>query len=192
MANRDLSKFKCHFTWDFINLEKRTKLYLRDRINTIDKELPAQIGEPSEQQQWKRNFPQLYSLRGFLYVQLYQKTENGGDEFLEYAENSLTKALEECKEKNVGYKAIIYADLIHLKQMPKSVDELIKKYNALSENIENHPEVLAMKGYAASFFHSYNDAINFYEEALAHTRTPEWVFGLALAMQHRQAKKYYE
>lgn len=78
MGSRDLSEFQCHFTWDFINLGKRTKLYLRDRINTIDKELPAQNDDyPERQQQKKRNFPQLYSLRGFLFVQLYQKTEEG-------------------------------------------------------------------------------------------------------------------
>lgn len=100
----------------------------------------------------------------------------------------MKKALDECKEENVGYKGVIYADLIHLKRKwkPEKADAWIREYSVLSENTENHPEVLAMKGYAASFFHCYEDAITFYEGILADERTPEWVFGLTLAMQHRQ------
>ena len=187
MGDRNLSEFQCHFTWDFMNLAKRTKLYLRDHINKIERELSSQNSEGSKQK--KRNFPQLYSLRGFLYVQLCQKTDEGGQELLEKAEISLMKALEECTEDNDGYRAVIYADLIHLKQKWKheNADEEIKKYS-VSENKENHPEVLAMKGYAASFFHCYEDAIKFYKEALEKQKTSEWVFGLALVMQRPRVR----
>ncbi|XP_066915913.1 probable DNA double-strand break repair Rad50 ATPase [Clytia hemisphaerica] len=116
-----------------------------------------------------------------------------GKKNLDEAEKSLEDALKECSNNNVGYKAVIYADLIHLKNKRKeNSDDLIKQYKDLLKNfIPKEPEELAMKGYAATLFHCYEDAIKFYKKLLSMVDNPEceWVFGLALAMQHRQVRR---
>ena len=187
----DLSTIHCCFNWEFMNREQKTELWLLDRIATIEGELNAQAEDNP-----KRNFPQLYSLQGFLYTQLYLKKENDGAEFLGKAEKAFQNALDAYKEENHGYQAIANGNLIYFnrkwnKNEPKDpkykTESLESSYNALKKmtNLKNHPEVLAMKGYSANYLRLHKESIEFYQEVLKTKQTAEWVFGLALAKLHR-------
>ncbi|XP_066928938.1 uncharacterized protein [Clytia hemisphaerica] len=172
-------EFQSHFKWDFVNLEKKASLYLRDRIKSIDNESFLQ----------NRNLPQNYTLLGFIYSELYRRAEDAGEDLLTNAEDCFQQALNECSDGNTGYLAVIYGNLIYLNEKLKNNDasSFVKEYRKLSHhiNLENNAEVLAMKGFTASFFHAHAESINFYQKALTITKTAEWVFGLALVKMRR-------
>ncbi|XP_066928620.1 uncharacterized protein [Clytia hemisphaerica] len=191
-----LSTIHCCFNWDFMNMnkEQKTELWLQDRIATIEGELNAQSEDSP-----KRNFPQLYSLQGFLYTQLYLKKESNGAEYLQKAEKAFQNALDACEKESCGYRAIAYGNLIYFnhKKWSKNKSEdpqyqtqqIQCEYNEIKKitNIPKNPEVLAMQGYSANYFRMHNESINFYQEALKSKETAEWVFGLALVKLHGSA-----
>ena len=136
-----------------------------------------------------RNLPQNYTILGFIYAELYRRTEDGGENFLTNAEECFQLALDECSEENSGYLAVIYGNLIYLNEKFKNDDasRFIKEYEKISQRVdlENHAEVLAMKGFTASFFHLHEESINFYQKALTLNKTAQWIFGLALVKMRR-------
>ncbi|XP_066935896.1 uncharacterized protein [Clytia hemisphaerica] len=190
----ELSEFHCcHFTWQIPNQSLRRNRFLRDRIYTIEEEVKSQ----NEGKSKKRNYPQLLSLQAFLNVMLYRNKNEDEDEnedrLLENAESCLNQALKECnsiskedEDEANGYRLVIYADFIHLHQYQpnENVEDYKEAYNDLiSQGLsgDEHPSVLAMKGFTAGHLDFLQDAIMWYQRALETMEKAEWLFGLALA-----------
>ena len=183
----NLSSPDCHFTWDFANRTRKNR-FLRNRIRTIKDELKSQ-----EVYVKKRNGPQLYSVQGFLNVLLYRNdSQEDDDQYLENAESCFDQALKECnrvsnEEEASGYRLVIYGNFIHLNELRPNanVKEYQDAYNDLiRQGFADHPSVLAMKGFTASYLDLPQEAIMWYEKALEteqDVEKAEWLFGLALA-----------
>ena len=199
MNQHDLSKLQCHFTWDFVPRDKPER-FLLDRIKTIECELKSQEYELESQEYEKskgsksqRNLPQLYTLRGYLKTQLYKRTDDGGNQSLNDAEDSFLSAYNASTttDHKWGYLAVIYGNIIPLSQIKDDtkidISVVIDAYNELSQkmDLENHPQVLAMKGFTANFMHCHQHAMQFYKRTLMIEENAEWLFGLALVKLHR-------
>lgn len=189
-----LSQYPCYFTWEWANCTKRSKLFLNDRIETIEGTIQSE-----EKMEKSRNLPQLYALNGYLYTQLYRK-EDGERKLLNRAEICFQTALQKCGSEDDGYKKIIYASLIHLFDLideKSKVNDNISKFDDQEPKVElgSNEQVLAIQGHGAAYLHKYHEAITFYEMAMERQKemekqvTPEWLFGLALAYIHRNVGK---
>ena len=185
-----LNQYPCYFTWEWASCTKRSKLFLNDRIQTID----GTIESEEMMDNGGRNLPQLYALKGYLCTQLYSK-EGGERELLNHAESCFQTALTKCGSKDDGYTKILYASMIHLfdlKDKKSNVDKYISKFHDQEPRdvaFKSNEQVLVMQGHAAGYLCKYHEAITFYEEAMAKNVTPELLFGLALAYIHRNIGK---
>eukprot|EP00111_Clytia_hemisphaerica_P008587 TCONS_00025087-protein len=183
----------CHFTWKIANQSLQRNRFLRDRIYTIEEEIKSQ----NEGKSKKRNYPQLLSLQAFLNVLLYRNKNEDEDEnedrLLKNAESCLNQALKECnsiskedEDEANGYRLVIYADFINLHQYRpnENVEDYKDAFNDLISHglsVDEHPSVLAMKGFTASHLDFQQKAEILYQKALKAMEKPEWLFGLALA-----------
>ena len=79
-TDKNLNEYPCYFTWEWADCTKRSKLYLKDRIETINGTIQSE-----ETMDKSRNLPQLFALKGYLYTQLYCK-EDGERKLLGDAE----------------------------------------------------------------------------------------------------------
>ena len=183
--NQELPTHGCHFTWEWLkdHLKIKSLRYIRDRIESLDREIESQKDE-----EVKRDLPRLYALKGFL-AHRYAKVE-GDDELLENSKRFFEKALEECNTDNIGYKYVILNNLKHaLHQVDGNEDEsgkekIGKQLEEILENKENimvEREVNAIQGYTAGHFHLRKLCIEHYQNA-GRSRA-EWCFGLALVKQ---------
>ena len=177
-----LSKIQCHFNWKWADCTRKSKLFLNDRIDTIEGTIKAELKGR------RRNLRQLYALKGFLYIQLYARDDRDDSRFLNDAENCFEEALKEYGHE--GYKAVIYGSLTHLfelKDESSKVTKYIAKYDEINKRneVSSNAEAWAMQGHSAVYLHRYQEAINFYEMAIEMIMIPEWLFGLALAFIHK-------
>ena len=182
MAQNQLPTYGYHFTWEWlkIHLKNKTQGYIRDRIESLDREIEFQKDE-----EVKRDLPRLYALKGFL-THRYAEVE-GDYELLEEARKFFEKALEECNTDNIGYKYVILNNLKHI--LPQDEDESYKEkienqleeINENKENIMVEREVNAIQGYTAGHFHLRKLCIEHYKKA-GRSRA-EWCFGLALVKE---------
>ena len=118
-----------------------------------------------------RNLPQLYTLKGYLHAKLDELDEE---------ENCFNAALGKCKKDNEGYKKVIYESLVHICTLKAE-----KKKNEGENYGPCDGEVFAMRAHSAAYMQNNDNAIEFYEKALKLKETPEWCFGLALALIHK-------
>ena len=180
--SRSTEEIQCYFTWQWTDCTNKSKDFLKNEIDEIEKTIKF------EEIDKKRNLPQLYALKGYLLTQVDVTIKKN----LQDAEDCFEKALENCKENNEGYKKVIYGSLTHLQDLKVEVNKKIDQSNA---------EVLAMQAHAAAYLQNYQEAIDFYEKALKEEKegpdkkeTPEWLFGLALALIHKNVgrnNKFY-
>ena len=168
--SRSTEDIQSYFTWQWTDCTNKSKDFLKNQIAEIEKTIKF------EEIDKKRNLPQLYALKGYLLTQVDVTIKKN----LQDAEDCFEKALKNCKENNEGYKKVIYGSLTHLQDLKVEVNKKIDQSNA---------EVLAMQAHAAAYLQNYQEAIDFYEKALKEEKegpdkkeTPEWLFGLALAL----------
>ena len=184
--NQELPNYGCHFTWKWleIHLKNKSQRYIRDRIESLDREIESQKDE-----EVKRDLPRLYVLKGFL-THRYAKVE-GDDELLEKARKFFEEALKECNTDNIGYKYVILNNLKHILQLTdgdevksgqkKFYENQLEEINENKEKIMVEREVNAIQGYAAGHFHLRKLCIEHYQKA-GRSRA-EWCFGLALVKE---------
>ena len=172
-----------YFTWNDCSSESED--FLRSQIKEIETTITSEEakekqtesegeneegieGENEEGDDKPRNLPQLYALKAYLHARLKD---------FEKAESCFNAALKKCNKDNEGYKKVIYESLAHLCTLRgKEKKENGEKYGPCDA------EVFAMRAHSAAYLQNNQDAIDFYEEALKIRETPEWCFGLALAL----------
>ena len=167
--------YGCHYTWDWLteHLNNKSLQYIRDRIESLDREVEFQ----EEEQTVKRDLPRLYALKGFLTHScgvINKCLIKEGRDFLE-------KALRECGDSNLGYRYVIISNLKHIVKDHGKKLEYANKLKEISnfDDSDILQEVHAMQAYAAGHFHLRQRCIEHYKKA-GKSRA-EWCFGLALA-----------
>ena len=104
--------YGCHYTWHWLTEHLRNKplRYIRDRIESLDREVEFQ----EEEQTAKRDLPRLYALKGFL-THCCGETE-GNKYLIKEGRDFLEKALRECGDSNLGYR---YVCLLYTSPSPR-------------------------------------------------------------------------
>ena len=104
-------EYGCHFAWGWLkeHLKNKSLRYIRDRIESLDREI---VYQEENQIAKKRDLPRLYTLKGFLTHRCGEF--EGNDDLLEEGKVFLEKALSECNTDNLGYKYVIISNLKHI------------------------------------------------------------------------------
>ena len=182
-----------YFTWNDCSSESED--FLRSQIKEIETTIKSEEakekqtesegeneegieGENEEGDDKPRNLPQLYALKAYLHARLKD---------FKKAESCFNAALKKCNKDNEGYKKVIYESLAHLCTLRgKEKKENGEKYGPCDA------EVFAMRAHSAAYLQNNQDAIDFYEEALKIRETPEWCFGLALALNAKSVGRTFK
>ena len=190
-----LESLMCHFNWDLCtNIMQATLLEridaLQDYLEKCNRDL----------------YPQSYSLLGYLKsLQRPLKTtvEQEVSQLFSKARECLPN-LEFNKEKTkkgLGNKAVVIASSLiwklHLRQEKEALSLLNEYQEICSEykEIKNHPEALAMKGFAFGHCSSFRNAlvsVEAYTRALSDEKYKnhlEWLFGLASSKERLSYKR---
>ena len=124
----ELERIRCHFNGNIVKLPK-SHGYFVERIAVIDVHLS--VDKP-------RNLVQLYAAKGYFAYLLYMQRrisnpeDKTNEENKENAVQSLHRALEHVDDNNIGYKLVIYGNLIFLYNDMKLYDkakDYLEAYN---------------------------------------------------------------
>ena len=190
----ELESLVCHFNWNICS--NNTQGTLKERIDALE----GHIQECS-----KDLFPQSYAMLGYLKSLLQPRTREIEEKVSEHFLKAI-ECLPECRpnltKKGLGSRAVMIANSLvwkyNLRQMGE-VSRHFREYKEICkmyENIENHPEALAMKGFAfghISSFQKRSISVQAYSQALSdemYQDQVEWLFGLAHSKTFLSHKKH--
>ena len=177
-----LDSLICHFNWDICNI---TPAILQERILSVEghvKENSCDI------------LPQSYCLLAYLKSKLVPSIETNNDiyDLLLQADETLPELDQNSVKEGLGYKAVIIANLTFWESELDKHEQAknhFQYYKDLQErygrDLESHPEVLAMKGFAFGYsfgFEKSRVSVDAYTKALSdadYINKAEWLYGLA-------------
>ena len=177
-----LNSLICHFNWGICKITPAT---LQERILSVE----GHIKENS-----CGILPQSLCLLAYLKSKLVPSIETNNEiyDILLQADQTLPELDQNSIKDGLGYKAVVIANLTFWESKLGKHEQAknhFKYYNDLQErygrDLERHPEVLAMKGFAFGYSFGYEksrDSVSFYTEALSDTdyiNNAEWLYGLA-------------
>ena len=193
-TNDQIKLLMCHFNWGLC--KQITQSTLQERIDALN----VFIEECCEDLLKIRSYTLLGYLKSLIDPKTIEIKEEVSKLFLK-AKEYLPISKDGSQKEGLGNRAVIVANCWYwnAKLMKrKKVSEYSQEYKKICkeyEDIKNHPEAFAMKGYAFGHFSSFQKAlesVKAYTKALSDKKykgKAEWLFGIArsrILLSHRR------